>query len=270
MFEVPASFYTKAHCFPVLASPSRKDRQIGASFGTLSVLHYNQKVVVVTALHVLEDCMDNIFNYRGAERIYSPLLPDWGCVDLGKYTWRRISDPRDKKAGSYLDLAYAVLTPDQANELEIERVRLPAKALDLKGDIYGVLQGYSGNKNNMAKIRSRSGARPMSVAIRTNIVPLAVFVRETYSEYMAFDYPTDQSDVWNDDKHYNQPGEKLPSLDGLSGGPVFYCCDVSGEIREEPKVIGFFIEYDKKKMQGRFVAADILLHTIDMLISELV
>jgi hypothetical protein len=207
--------------------------------------------------------MHTIFNYRGAKRIYSPLLPKWQCVDLTKYNWRQITHPNDNESTSYLDLAYAVLTKSQMREIDPERIRFAASATDLRGDFFGVLQGYPGSKNTMAKNRSREGAHLLSVSLESRLVPLAPFVKKTFSEFGYFKYESAHNDVWCDTQHY-ESNEIFPSLSGVSGGPIFYCQHTSGETIHEPKIIGFFLEYCRREKIGKYILSDVLLQAIDV------
>lgn len=123
-FKPPESFKLP-HSLPLLASPDVKDTQIGGSFGTVSVVSYDYLTLLVTAKHVLLDTVDD-FERKGKLKpaLYLPILPEWRCRNILSYTWRFISTRDDTDAYGKYDLAFAILSSEQTDEIDIDRVRV--------------------------------------------------------------------------------------------------------------------------------------------------
>ena len=100
----------------------------------------------------------------------------------------------------------------------------------------------------------------MSCGVEIEMIPLAPFVTPTYDNYMYFKYTGEQNDVWNDIKHYKK-GENRPALDGLSGGPIFYCESLEAESQAFSRfsVVGFLLEHSVKTGIAKALISDILI-----------
>ena len=265
MYFVPQEIYSRAMCLPVLAGEKKTDSVLGGACGTLSVVAYQGVVAIVTAQHVLEDAKYKAFHGKGAQQLYSPLLPDWGNKGIKQYDWRKISHPLDSNGESRLDIAYAILSEAQKNEIAERHVYQLARVTDIAGVFGAVLQGYSGNYNNTARVRRNQSAKPMSCGVEIEMISLAPFVTPTYDNYIYFRYNGEENDVWNDIKHY-QKGEKRPALDGLSGGPIFYCENLDAKTRAVPRfsVVGFLLEHSVKTGIAKALISDILIERMLM------
>lgn len=265
MFMVPFEIYSKARCLPVLAGQKKTDEVLGGAYGTISVVSHQGVVALVTAQHVLEYCANEIFQGRGAKQIYSPLRPNWGLKTLNKYDWRKISHPLDQHGESRLDIAYAILNESQLNEIAPRHIHLLSGTSNINSEFGAVLHGYSGNYNNTAGVRRREAAKPMSCGVEIKISPLAPFKTPTFDNYLYFKYTGNENDVWNNEKHYSHV-EKRPALDGLSGGPIFYCRNLETGVSDSPSlsVVGFLLEHDIKSGIAKALVSDILIERLTM------
>lgn len=263
MFKVPPQIYSRARCLPILASAKITDTVIGGSYGSLSVVQYGDITALVTALHVVEDLRGEFAQGKGAERIYSPLKPEWVTEELSRYDWRKISHPLDYGGGSRFDIAYAILSESQLADIDSRHIHSLANTSDIKSEFGAALQGYSGKYNKTANVRRRGAAKPMSCGFTTKLYPLAPYTVPMYDDFMYFKYTEQENDVWNNEKHY-ELGEKRPALAGLSGGPIFYLENRESNYAEVPplSIIGFLLEHDKKSGMAKAVIADILIDRI--------
>lgn len=237
----PPEVFKLPHSLPLLASPDINDSEIGGSYGTICVVSYDYLTILVTAKHTILDTIDG-FHSVGRENpsLYIPILPEWNCEDIRKYNWYFISTKIDSdKYGKY-DLAYAVLTSDQTDDIDIDRVRVMDDSSKYLGQsICGVLQGYPSRSNRNIRIRLNGFASPTSVGFNS-VLDSYPYQKLTSPDFISFRY--DHRTMVLHGQHYVEPQEKRPSMSGLSGSPLFCCLAENVAVENPVPVIGFFFE----------------------------
>lgn len=252
----PPERFKLPHSLPLLASPDIKDSQIGGSYGTVSVVSYDYLTLLVTAKHAIIKTIED-FEKIGKNRpaLYLPVLPGWRCDDIRKYSWHTISTEYDNDAYGKYDLAYAILTSDQTDAIDLDRIRvMDDSAKYLSQNVCGVLQGYPSRWNKNVRIRISGFASPTAVGFCTKLDAYP-YQNPTHPDIFIFRYDR-CTEVWNGRRFIGET-ENRPSMSGLSGGPVF-CCMVNNESVASPSpVIGFLIE--KNGYYARATSSHVLI-----------
>ena len=245
--------------WPIFSGPLDASRHDRDAVGTLSMVMYREKLILVTAYHVIREWQHTT--------LASPIGTGWRIRPLNMFDWRMLKTGVTdlKKDGDY-DLSFAVINPEQAELIESSLAVQLIRASKIMKPFKGILNGYPAKRNNRYSVKNRGKAEPVYYElIHSGVVPeiCPPYLKERYTGLINFSWSTDSTTRLTA-TGFRDIG-KAPEPAGVSGGPVFYCEDLKTSQRNfapTNTVIGFLIEYQRTNKQLVTVMSDILIESL--------
>lgn len=245
-------------CLPILTAENCEIAALsgGDVCGTLTVVSYYDRTLLVTANHVLRTW--------GHTYLFSPLLEGRKYMGING-RWMQVSDEgyKDDPDGLF-DLAYLLLSADECALIDNNIVQPMIKAKCIMKPFNTIMMGFREKNNRRQDIARRGEIRPDIFEIESKgLEPDPDTMKLNPIVDIPFNRKT--AKAWNG-KRFVRNYAPVPR--GVSGGPVIYLEKSINTHRNasSKSVVGFLIEQRDQSLLTSFTGGSITVVLADVLI----